>query len=104
MEFFIKKRNSDVTAIGEYDFTSGEMLVKKGAVVSEKVATEGKFRSANTVIKNRELYCKGRKTKEDVVFSSASTAANFVTGTSTNGLIVWKNRDGKTLKSIIEEQ
>ena len=103
MEFFIKKRNSDVKATGEYDFSTGEMLVKKGAIVSEGVAIGGKFRSANTVIKNREQYCKGRKTIKDVVFSSASTAANFITGTSTNGLIAWKDKEGKALKEILSE-
>ena len=104
MKLYLKKRNSDVTAIGEYNFSTGEMLVKKGAIVSEKVTTEGKFKSVKTVMKNRELYCNGRKTKKDVVFRSASSAANFVTGISTNGLIAWKDKDGKPLKTFIEEQ
>ncbi len=104
MRVYIKKRNSDVSAIGEYNFESGEMIVKKGAIVSERVATDGKFRSASSVLKYREAYCKGRKTQEDIAFKSASTAANFVTGTSTNGLIAWKDDEGNTLKSLITEQ
>ena len=41
--------------------------------------------------------------KQDVAFKSASTAANFVTGRSTNGLITWKNSDGIILKSLLSE-
>ena len=37
----------------------------------------------------------------DMIFKSASTAANFVTGNSTNGLIAWKNKDGVILKTLI---
>lgn len=104
MRVYLKKRNSDVSAVGEYDLESGEIIVKKGAIVSDRVATEGKFRSAASVIRYREAHCKGRKTKEDVTFKSASTAANFITGTSTNGLIAWKDEKGNTLRSIIREQ
>ena len=104
MRVYLKKRNSDVSAVGEYDIESGEIIVKKGAVVSDRVATEGKFRSATSVIRYREVHCKGRKTKEDVTFKSASTAANFITGTSTNGLIAWKDEKGNTLRSIIKAQ
>lgn len=36
----------------------------------------------------------------DVEFSSPSAAASVVHGGSTNGLIAWKDKDGKTLKDI----
>ena len=90
-------------AIGEYDPATKAMIVRKGSVVAPGVHTDGKFRSANSVIKYRELYCDGNKAKQDVTFKSASTAANFVTGRSTNGLMAWKNSDGATLKSLLEE-
>ena len=38
---------------------------------------------------------------KDVHFTSASTAANFVTGASTNGMTAWKTKDGKTLKEAV---
>lgn len=41
---------------------------------------------------------------KDVTFKSASTAANFVTGTSTNGLKVWKDKKGTTLKELISSE
>ena len=35
---------------------------------------------------------------KDAHFTSASTAASFVTGASTNGMTAWKTKGGKTLK------
>ena len=46
---------------------------------------------------------KGNVLLIDVAFKSASTAANFVTGSSTNGLTAWKDSDGKTIKDIISQ-
>ena len=36
----------------------------------------------------------------DKVFSSPSTAADFCNGSSNNGWIVWKDKDGNTLDSV----
>ena len=90
-----------VHAIAEYDPTTKTTIVKKGSTVSPSVRTSGKFHSANAIVKLRELHCKDSKTIEDVVFRSASTAANFVTGQSTNGLKAWKDEDGHSLKEIL---
>ena len=59
----------------EYDPTSTGLTVKKGSLISADVHTDGKFRSANSVLKYREQYCDGTTVKKDVVFKSASTAA-----------------------------
>ena len=88
------KTRAGANAVGEYNPVTKEMVVRKGSIVAPDVHTEGKFRSANSVIKYRELYCDGIKARQDVAFKSASTAANFVTGRSTNGLEAWKNSDG----------
>ena len=37
-------------------------------------------------------------------FRSPSTAANFVTGNSTNGLLAWKDENGRTLKEILNDK
>lgn len=102
MKLYLKTK-SGADAIGEYDPVTKTMVVRKGSIVAPDVHTDGKFRSANSVIKYREQYCNGLKTKQDVVFKSASTAANFVTGRSTNGLIKWKNSDGVILRSLLSE-
>lgn len=40
---------------------------------------------------------------ENVFFTSPSSAAVFVIGKSANGLTSWKTKDGKTLKSLEED-
>ena len=97
------KTKTGANATGEYDPASKELTVKKGSIVSVDVHSDGKFRSANSVLKYREQYCDGTTVKKDVAFKSASTAANFVTGRSTNGLIAWKNSDGQTLKTLLSD-
>ena len=42
--------------------------------------------------------------KEDMLFTSPTYAAVFVIGKSSNGLTRWKTLDGKTLKSLEEEE
>lgn len=102
MELYLKTK-AGANAVGEYDPITKTMVVRKGSIVAPGVHTDGKFRSANSVIKYREQNCDGLKVNQDVTFKSASTAANFVTGRSTNGLITWKNSDGVILKSLLSE-
>lgn len=40
----------------------------------------------------------------DKTFSSPSTAADFCIGSSNNGWLVWKDKDGQTLDSIYRKQ
>ena len=102
MKLYLKTK-SGADAVGEYDPATKTMVVRKGSIVAPGVHTDGKFRSASSVIKYREQYCNGLKVKQDVAFKSASTAANFVTGRSTNGLTTWKNSDGVILKSLLSK-
>lgn len=39
-------------------------------------------------------------TTEDILFSSSSAAADFVTGYSVSGPMTWKNANGLSLKEI----
>lgn len=41
--------------------------------------------------------------KSDYTFKSPSTAADFCTGSSNNGWLVWKNKDGKTLDEVFRK-
>ena len=45
-----------------------------------------------------------RKIIKACVFTSPSTAAQFVTGRSTNGYKAWKVEDGKTLDDYLKEK
>jgi hypothetical protein len=40
----------------------------------------------------------------DKTFSSPSTAADFCIGSSNNGWLVWKDKDGNTLDSVYRKQ
>lgn len=42
--------------------------------------------------------------KTDKTFSSPSTAADFCIGSSNNGWLVWKNKDGQTLDAAVRKQ
>lgn len=103
MVVYLKRRNSPISAIGDYDIKTGALTVKKGSIVSDSIAHTEKFRGAHAIEKYRKEYVKDGITIDNVEFKSASTAANFVTGSSTNGLIAWKNESGVTLKTIISE-
>ncbi len=91
-----------IDAKATYDPKNKTFTVLKDSVVSATVAHSATFRGATTVEKLRAEYVKNNVVKKDVVFKSASTAANFVTGRSTNGLITWKNNNNVPLRDIIK--
>lgn len=100
MKVFLKSRSGNYEAIGEYFVETKKLIVKAGSRVSESVS-EGKFRGAKSVLNLRNSGClKDGILIQDIEFNSPSTAANFITGTSTNGMLAWKDIDGKSLKSL----
>jgi hypothetical protein len=101
--YLIKKKNS-ISATGEYNPTTKQLTVLKGSRVSDFITYTAKFRGAGSIEKNRTNTVKDRLVVKDITFKSASTAANFVTGNSTNGLIAWKDKNGRTLKEITEDE
>ncbi len=103
MKLYFSGRRGQVDAEAEYERESGEMTVLKGSRISAYVAG-GKFRSARSVENRRsEDSVKNCMVVKDMRFKSPSAAANFVTGSSTNGLVAWKTKDGKTLKAFLSE-
>lgn len=103
MRVFIKRKNSNIDAVGEYDIATKALTVLKGSVVSTNVAHTAKFRGTKSIEKSREGAVANCVVQKDITFASASTAANFVTGTSSNGLILWKDANGKSIKELISE-
>ncbi len=101
--YLIRKRNNSVDARGVYDPTTGALTVLKGSKVSGEIRFTKTFRGAKTIDKLWDEHIEGTTVKADVTFKSASTAANFVTGGSTNGLTAWKTKEGKTIKEAIKE-
>ncbi len=101
MKLYLTSRISHVNAQAEYDVKNKNFVVLKGSIVSKDIAKSATFRSTKSIEKWRAEYVNGNVVKKDIVFKSASTAANFVTGRSTNGLVVWKNDNNVKLKDLI---
>lgn len=103
MKLFLNTRNRRFEAVAEYDMKTGMFVVLKGSRVSDNVSFSPAFRGAKSVEKRRELFVKNCVVQEDVCFRSSSTAANFVTGNSTNGPSSWRDERGRKLKEILKE-
>ncbi len=103
MKVYIIRERSGIDAKGEFNLASRTVTVLKGSKLSSTIAHTEKFRGARSIEKSREGVLKDNVLQKNIEFKSASTAANFVTGSSTNGLIAWKDKSGKTIKEIINE-
>lgn len=103
MKLYLKNRDGSVNAIAEYNIETKECVVLSGSIISDTISHSEKFRGAISIEKSRKGNTKNGKVTKDVMFKSASTAANFVTGTSTNGMIAWKTEKGKSLRDYIKE-
>ncbi len=101
MKVYLTNRSKNLSATAIYDIENKRFIVLKGSAVSESIAG-GSFRSAKSIAKMREGTVENNKLIKDVEFKSASTAANFVTGRSTNGLLAWKDKDGTKLKDLLD--
>ena len=82
--------------------TTEGFVLFAGATVNEKASE--KSLSKGTVALHKKHFdagkVKGLTTTEDIIFSSSSAAADFVTGHSISGPANWRNKDGETLKEI----
>lgn len=97
---YLRNRAGEFNAVCEMG--DNEFVVKKGSKIRLAVASHikgGTF--ANKYRNNKECVDENGILLKDCKFSSASTAAQFVTGRSTNGLMVWKTKDNKKLKEIM---
>ena len=101
MKVILERKKTNIYAIGDFDVETKALVVLKGAKVSSDIHRTDKFRGANTIEKHRAEYVVEGLTVKDATFKRASTAANFVTGSSTNGLTAWKTEDGRTLKEVL---
>lgn len=101
MNVVLTNRAKTYSAKGIYDPSTKTFIVKAGAKVSANIAYSPTFRGSKTIEKLRAQYVVNGITKEDVYFKSPSTAANFVTGGSSNGMVCWKTEDGLSLKNAI---
>lgn len=101
VEVFLKSNISEVDAFGEYNTSDNSLLVKKGSKLSKQLSESKSFRGKNAIIAARKGNVNDGTLLNDVNFGSPSTAANFVTGKSTNGIRSWKTKDGIPIKKLI---
>ncbi len=95
---YLNMGNAKATGI----VTTEGFVLFAGATVNEK--TSEKSLSKGAVSLRKKHFDAGRMkdltTTEDIIFSSSSAAADFVTGYSVSGPANWKNKNGVTLKEL----
>ena len=100
IEVIAKGRNMRYDAVGMYDGKG--LTVLKGSRISATVAS--KMNPVAVKLRARkDTVDYGFVLQRDVTFRSASTAASFVTGSISNGMRVWKLKDGKPLSNLQEK-
>ena len=103
MKLYMKKRNNSYDATAEYDVSAKRFVVLKGSRVSDTISASPTFHGTKNIEKLRAENVNNCFVQNDIEFRSASTAANFIAGGSTNGLHTWKDENGKKLKEILSE-
>ena len=103
MKVYLIREKNNINATAEFDPNPKAVTVCKGSTLSVSITRTGKFRGAKSIDERRKGVMKDNILQKDVTFKSASSAANFVTGSSTNGLITWKDKDGRTIKEILSK-
>ncbi len=102
MKFYIKRAKANIDAVAEYDSDTKTITVLQGSKVSDSILQSEKFRGAKYIEKARQgIVNADHILIRNIVFKSPSTAANFVTGVSTNGCNVWRDETGRTFKQVI---
>mgnify|MGYP003593876416 FL=1 len=85
--------------------TEEGFIVFKGSQSSEefKKASTQSLRNKWNELRNQKIV-DNRIFLKDIIFSSPSTAAAMILRRNANGLREWKNKDGKSLKEIMNNE
>ena len=102
MKVFMKSTRKNYDATGVYDPEAKTLVVKKGSRVAESAAESKTFKGSQRIVRLWDEAVEDCIVKKDMTFNSASTAANFVTGQSSNGLRTWKTEDGTDLGKALK--
>ena len=104
MKIFVtlKTRSDSCNATAEY--LGESIIVKAGGTISDDFADHIRGGRQAKRYRNDPEYVQNRIILKDCVFDSPSTAAQFVTGRSTNGYEAWKVDQKKTLGAYLKEQ
>lgn len=104
MKLYLKSKRNLFDAVGEYYPDEKKFIIKKSSVVNKNIASSESFKASKTIATQRKDVINDGKTVKDLIFKSPSTAANFVTGSSTNGLVAWKDKNGIKLKELLKNE
>lgn len=99
----LKSRTTDVKAEAFYEGKTITVL-PGGKISSDFAAHIQGGKKAKAYRNSPEYVDADRNIIKECVFTSPSTAAQFVTGRSTNGYEVWKVEGKKNLGTYLEEQ
>ena len=99
-------KTSKLLAVAVYN--EGKMIIQKGSLACKELNSS--FPSAMVEIRN-DLIEKGILKNErgvlifndDFICTSPSQASTLINGSSSNGLLAWKDNSGRTLKSKLRE-
>ena len=103
MKVYLISNRNKLYATGEYFPEDGSLVVLKGSTLSETVSESKTFRGIKSIVNSREGVVIDNILQVDIRFISPSTAANFVTGTSSNGHRLWKTEAGIPIGKLGEE-
>ena len=100
--FYTKGRGSNEKGF----YHSNGFTVLKGSIIAKtSVPSFGWKEKRDTLLKEYTVENGDNlKLTSDRTFSSPSTAADFCIGSSNNGWLVWKDKDGQTLDAVYRKQ
>lgn len=101
MKIFYRGRDDQFDAQGTLE--DGIYTVLKGSRIST-IMDEGLCDAVKAYRGEQGLISDSMILLKDITFSSASAAAQFVSGHSTNGLRAWKDQDGNAIGKTITGQ
>lgn len=100
--FYTKGRGCN--AKGFYN-SSGFTVMKGSVLAKDSVPSLNWKNKRDKLMEEYTSYKEGCTVMDsDKTFSSPSTAADFCIGSSNNGWLVWKDKDGQTLDSVYRKQ
>ena len=100
--FYTKGRGCDARGF----YSSNGFTVLKGSVIATTTVPSLKWSDKRYSLVSEYTAIEGDKLvmTSDKTFASPSTAADFCIGSSNNGWLVWKDKDGNTLDSVYRKQ
>lgn len=98
-------RGKGIEAVGEYSdegfvvFKGSQMVLEKAASMKTYANLRDKLILDKIVIQKNQHYV----FKSDYIFKPPSEAGSVVLGRSSNGWVVWKNEEGKSMDEVIRK-